>query len=60
MTTPPAPKTTWCETCRDVHSEGQPHVGEIDLMTPEKRELLDEINRRHAAELDAFFASEDV
>jgi hypothetical protein len=43
--------TMWCETCRDLHGPSGPHVGEI--IPPEKAELLREIDRQHAIELDA-------
>jgi hypothetical protein len=39
----------WCETCRDVHGPSGPHVGELPL-SPDKAELLREIDRQHVAE----------
>jgi hypothetical protein len=44
----------WCETCRDVHGPSGPHSGET--IPPEKADLLREIDRQHAIELDAVFS----
>jgi hypothetical protein len=50
--------TMWCETCRDLHGPSGPHVGEI--IPPEKAELLREIDRQHAIELDASLSPQPV
>ena len=56
MTTPLS-NPVWCETCRHMHPVGSEHVwGLSDLG---KQEILDEINRQHAKELDAFFTDKD-
>jgi len=50
---PLSTRAAWCETCRDTHGPSEPHVGEI--MSPDKAELLREIDRQHAIELDEVF-----